>query len=56
MKKVQSFKQMKINKFKKTKKLKIELPYDPGTSLLGKKKMWYWDNKIIHVGEKTLDP
>ena len=38
MKKVQSFKQMKINKLKKNKKLKIELPYDPGTSLLEKKK------------------
>ena len=22
----------------------------------GKKKKWYWDNKIIHMGEKTLDP
>ena len=21
-----------------------------------KKKKWYWDNKIIHMGEKTLDP
>lgn len=56
MKKVQSFKQTKINKFKKTKKLKIELPYDPGTSLLGKKKKksGIGTTKLFIWGKKPL--
>ena len=47
---------MKINKFKKTKQLKIELPYDPGTSLLGKKKKVVLGQQNYSYGGKNPWP